>query len=169
MIRDAQEADLPGILAIYNEVLATSTAIYTEQPATLDERKAWFLSRRAQSYPVLVFAQESAVEGFATFGDFRARPGYRFTVEHTVHVHCDCRGTGIGQALVRALFPHARRLGKHVMLAGVDAANDRSIRFHERLGFGQVARFREVGWKFDRWLDLVFLQRMLSDDEDSSR
>ena len=99
--------------------------------------------------------------GFATFGDFRAWPGYRFTVEHTVHVRADGRSRGIGTLLVQALFPRAAALGKHVMIAGVDAANAASIRFHERLGFTQSGRLREVGYKFDRWLDLVFLQRLL--------
>ena len=99
--------------------------------------------------------------GFATFGDFRPWPGYRYTVEHTVHVREDCRGQGIGSELVRALFPRATALGKHVMIAGVDAANTASIRFHEALGFEQVALLKEVGRKFDRWLDLVLLQRWL--------
>jgi L-amino acid N-acyltransferase len=97
--------------------------------------------------------------GFSTFGDFRAWPGYRFTVEHSVHVRADCRGQGVGKELVKALFPRATALDKHVMIAGVDAANHASIRFHERLGFSRVGQLREVGYKFNRWLDLVFLQR----------
>ena len=101
--------------------------------------------------------------GFSTFGDFRAWPGYRFTVEHSVHVRADGRGRGLGTLLVQALFPRAGALGKHVMIAGVDAANSASIRFHERLGFHQCGHLREVGFKFDRWLDLVFLQRMISE------
>ena len=98
---------------------------------------------------------------FATFGDFRAWPGYRFTVEHSVHVRSDCRGQGVGKELMKALFPRATALGKHVMIAGVDAANHASIRFHERLGFEKSGHLREVGHKFDRWLDLVFLQRWI--------
>jgi len=161
MIRTATEADLPGILAIYNDVIATSTAVYADDPVTLQDRLAWFETRRAQSYPVLVAAEDDGVAGFASFGDFRAWPGYRFTVEHSVHVRSDRRGTGVGRRLVEALIPLAREQGKHVMIAGVDAANHASIRFHERLGFEQVAHFREVGHKFGRWLDLVFLQRFL--------
>jgi len=158
-IRDADEADLRGILNIYNDVIATSTAIYSYIPVTLEDRREWWQARVAMSYPVLTAVDESGVLGFATFGDFRAWPGYRFTVEHSVHVRADCRGRGIGQKLVTALFPRAAVLGKHVMIAGVDAANAPSIRFHERLGFQQVGHLREVGFKFDRWLDLVFLQR----------
>lgn len=160
-IRDATEEDLDGLLAIYNDVIRTSTAIFREQPATLEDRRDWWRQRVEQGYPVLVAADESGVLGFASFGDFRSWPGYRFTVEHTVHVRADARGRGIGRALMAPLIAHAAALGKHVMIAGVDADNQGSIAFHERLGFTRVAHFREVGYKFDRWLDLVFLQRML--------
>ena len=160
-IRDARADDLPGILAIYNEVLATSTAIYSDTPATLADREAWWRGRVNQGYPVLVAADDDGVLGFASFGDFRAWPGYRYTVEHTVHVRHDLRGRGVGTALMGPLIASAAALGKHVMIAGVDAGNAASLRFHERLGFVRVAQFREVGFKFGRWLDLVFLQRFL--------
>lgn len=160
-IRDTQEADLPGLVAIYNEVIATSTAVYSDVPVTLQDRQQWRQARIASGYPVLVASDPSGVLGFATFGDFRAWPGYRYTVEHTVHVRADCRGRGIGGALLQALFPRAALLGKHVMIAGVDAANTASIRFHERHGFERAGHLREVGRKFDRWLDLVFLQRWI--------
>jgi L-amino acid N-acyltransferase len=168
-IRAASEADLPGILAIYNDVIATSTAVYTSEPATLDERRAWFSTRHAHGFPVLVAADRDQVLGFASFGEWRgAWPGYRCTVEHSVHVRADVRGRGVGRALVEALFPAALALGKHVMIGGIDAANDASIRFHARLGFERVACFREVGHKFGRWLDLIFMQRFL-DPPGSSR
>lgn len=160
-IRDATEADLPMILAIYNEIIANTTAVYSEQPVTLDDRRAWWRSRTDQHYPVLVACDSSGVGGFAAFGDFRAWPCYRHTVEHSVHVRADCRGQGIGKRLLTELFPRASALGKHVMIAGIDAANSRSIGLHEHLGFERVAHFREVGHKFGRWLDLVFLQRWL--------
>jgi L-amino acid N-acyltransferase len=162
-VRPAQKSDLPGILAIYNEVIATSTAIYALEPSTLDERKSWLASRSAAGFPVLV-ATDSAgmVLGFSSFGEWRgAWAGYRYTVEHSVHVRADVRGRGIGRALVEALFPLALSLGKHVMIGGIDAENSASIRFHERLGFEPVAHFREVGNKFGRWLDLVFMQHFL--------
>lgn len=161
-IRDANEGDLPGLLAIYNDVIATSTAVYSYVPVTLEDRTQWWRSRTAQGYPVLVAVDDSEVLGFSTFGDFRTWPGYRFTVEHSVHVRADRRGQGIGQKLVQALFPRAAALGKHVMIAGVDGANTASIRFHERLGFEKAGQLREVGFKFDRWLDLVFLQRWIA-------
>jgi L-amino acid N-acyltransferase len=162
-IRDALESDLPGLLTIYNDVIATSTAVYSYTPVTLDDRVQWWRARVAYEYPVFVAVDDSGVLGFSTFGDFRPWPGYRFTVEHSVHVRADCRGQGIGKQLVQALFPRAAALGKHVMIAGVDAANTPSIRFHERLGFERAGHLREVGHKFDRWLDLVFLQRWIGD------
>ena len=163
LIRDAAEADLPGILTIYNEVIRTSSAVYTEQEATLDDRRAWLAARAAMGYPVLVAAApvDGSVLGYSTFGDFRPWPGYRHTVEHSVYVHADARGRGLGAALIQPLFDRAASLGKHVMVAGIDAANPASIRLHERLGFERVGLLREVGVKFGRWLDLVFMQRFL--------
>src|SRR5215208_4589832 len=126
-IRDASTDDVPGILAIYNDVIATSTAVYRDDPATLDDRLQWFNARQAQSYPVLVaeegrpaaFAEatapkdgrplqtEGGILGFASYGDFRTWPGYRFSVEHTVHIRADQRGRGVGTLLMRALIQHA--------------------------------------------------------------
>ena len=160
-VRDAIADDLPAILEIYNDVIATTTAVYRDDPATLDDRQAWWQARVTQGYPVLVAHDDGTVLGFASFGDFRAWPGYRFTVEHTVHVRSDCRGRGVGHLLMTDLLRRGRELGKHVMVAGVDAENAGSIRFHERLGFERVGHLREVGFKFGRRLDLVFLQKML--------
>jgi L-amino acid N-acyltransferase len=160
-IRDAVEEDLPEITAIYNDVLMTSTAIYRDEPATVAERLTFWKARVEQNYPTLVACGGGALIGFASFGDFRAWPGYRFTVEHTVHVHALWRGRGVGSELLRALIPRAAALGKHVMIGGIDADNVASLRFHERLGFEQVALFKEVGFKFGRFLDLVFVQLRL--------
>ena len=160
-IREARLEDIPDVLAIYNQVMATSTAIYRDEPATLDAHLEWFRARTERGFPVLVAIDAAGVAGFASFGDFRQWPGYRFTVEHSVHVRADRRGAGVGSALMRPLIARATSMGKHVMIAGVDAENAESLRFHERLGFVQVAHFREVGFKFGRWLDLKFLQRTL--------
>jgi phosphinothricin acetyltransferase len=161
-LRAATEDDLPAILAIYNDVIRTSTAIYALEPGTLEDRRAWLEARVANGYPVLVAERDAALLGFSSFGDWRgAWGGYRYTVEHSVHVRADARGAGVGRALLEALFPLARERGKHVMLGAIDAANAGSIRFHERLGFREVAHFQEVGHKFGRWLDLVFMQRFL--------
>jgi phosphinothricin acetyltransferase len=161
-IREAHEADLPAILEIYNDVVATSTAIYRDEPATLDDRRFWFAARKAEAQPVLVAIEADAIVGFAAFGGFRPWPGYRFTVEHSVHVRADRRGRGVGAALMAPLIDRASALGMHVMIAGIDADNEGSIRFHERLGFEKVAHMKQVGFKFGRWLDLVLMQRFLT-------
>jgi phosphinothricin acetyltransferase len=161
-IRDATETDLAGIVAIYNEIIANSTAVYIDRPSTIEDRRAWMADRRRSGYPVVVAADERGVLGFASFGDWRGSwPGYRHTVEHTVHIRADARGGGVGSKLMAVLFERGAAIGKHVMIGGVDAANAASRRFHERLGFAEVAHFHEVGRKFDRWLDLVFVQRFL--------
>jgi L-amino acid N-acyltransferase len=161
-IRDAVDDDVPGILAIYNDVIATSTAVYREDPATLEDRQQWFAARREQSYPILVAGDSSGILGFASYGDFRTWPGYRFSVEHSVHIRADQRGHGVGTSLMEALIQRAIDQGKHVMIGGVDADNEASLRFHERLGFVRAARLSEVGFKFGRWLDLVFVQRVFA-------
>lgn len=161
-IRGARSADVPGILAIHNEVVRNSTAIYALEPTTLEERSAWFDAKQAQGMPLLVAEDPLGVAGYATFGDFRgAWPGYRYTVEHSVHVREDLRGRGLGTRLVTDLIPLAQAMGKHVMIGGIDATNEASLRMHERLGFVRAANLAEVGHKFGRWLDLVFVQRFL--------
>jgi L-amino acid N-acyltransferase len=160
-IRDATEADLPGINTIRGEVIATSTAIFAEEPGTLDDRHAWLLERREQGYPVLVAVDGDEVIAFASFGDFRDQGGYENTVEHTIHVRPDARSQGVGSALLAELIARAGALSKHVMVGAVDAANDGSLRFHERHGFVRVAQMPEVGRKHGEWLDLVLVQLLL--------
>jgi L-amino acid N-acyltransferase YncA len=162
-IRDAVEADFDKITAIYNEVLTNSTAIYNDSPTTREERLVWWRARREQGYPVLVAVDGNLVAGFATFGDFRPWPGYRFTVEGTIHIHSSSRGHGVGTELLKALVHRAKILGKHTMIAGVDSENTASLRFLERFGFERVAHLREVGYKFNRFLDLVFLQYWITE------
>jgi L-amino acid N-acyltransferase YncA len=162
LIRDAHEDDLPAILAIHNDAVLTTTAIWNSTPVDLEDRRAWLAARRRAGYPVLVADQAGEVAGYASFGDWRAWEGYRFTVENSIYIRADRRGHGIGSALLAPLVAAAGRLGKHVMVAGIEAGNAASIRLHHRHGFVQVGHFREVGEKFGRWLDLVFLQRTLA-------
>lgn len=161
-IRDAVEADFDEITAIYNEVLMHSTAIYNDRPATREERVAWWHGRLQQGYPVVVASEANRIAGFATFGDFRAWPGYRYTVEGTVHIHAESRGQGVGTGLLKEIIERARAIGKHVMIAGVDSQNAASLRFLQRFGFERAGELREVGYKFDRHLSLVFLQFWLT-------
>ncbi|RCK25856.1 GNAT family N-acetyltransferase [Thalassospira lucentensis] len=167
-IRTATKGDLPAILEIYNDVLLTSTAIYDDQPSSLEERLDWFEGRVQQGFPVLVAEEGGAVVGFASYGPWRGRWGYRFTVEHSVHVDARHRGAGAGGALLAALIELAKEAGLHVMVGGIDAENLNSIRFHARFGFEQVGHAKEVARKFDRWLDLVTMQLFL-DDGDQTR
>lgn len=161
-IRDVRDDDLPEILAIHNDAVLTTTAIWNSTPVDLDDRRAWLAARRQAGYPVLVAERDGLVAGYASFGDWRAWEGYRFTVENSVYVRADQRGQGVGSTLLGPLIEAAAALGKHVMVAGIEAANEASIRLHRRHGFEQAGHFREVGEKFGRWLDLVFLQRKLA-------
>ena len=159
--RAASDDDLPALLAIYNRVIETSTAIYRDEPTTLEERRAWLVARRAAGFPVIVAEHGRAVAGFASYGEWRgAFPGYRHTVEHSVHVAEGQRGAGVGAALMGHLLDLAREAGVHAMVGAVDADNAASLGFHARLGFNQAAHFHEVGRKFGRWLDLVFVEKV---------
>jgi len=161
VIADASLQDLPQILAIYNEVIRTSTAVFSELEFTEARGTAWFDAKMEHGFPMIVARDASGVAGFGTFGEFRAWPGYRHSIEHSVHVRADRRGQGIGRALLAALMVRAAGMGKHVMIAGIDADNGVSIRLHRSLGFTSVGHFHEVGFKFGRWLDLVFMECIL--------
>jgi phosphinothricin acetyltransferase len=166
LIRDADDSDLPQMVEIMNALLPTSTIEWTDTLHTLDDRRAWLGTHREAGDPVLVAEADGEIAGFATYGDFRDSqkwPGYRFVVEHTVHVRERYWGTGVGRALLAALRQRAAAAGKRVMVAAVDGENAGSIRFHERCGFVEVARMPGIGFKFGRWLTLVLLQRNVLD------
>lgn len=161
-IRDAQPADADAIAAIYNHVVAHTTAIWNDHQVDGENRREWIAGRQRAGYPVLVATDDDGpVLGYASFGDWRAADGYRHTVELSVHVRADQRGAGLGRALLMALIARARASGKHVMVAAIEAGNVGSIRLHEKLGFQQVGLMPGVGTKFGRWLDLAFLQLVL--------
>ena len=164
-IRDAEEHDVEAITTLYNQHIATRTIEWTERPHTVEARRTWLAEKRSGGWPVLVaLSDDGDVVGVATYGDFRdstAREGNRFTVEHTVHVHESAAGLGVGRSLVEELLGRARSAGLHAMIGAIDGENPASIAFHERLGFVEVGRLPEVGRKFDRWLDLVLMQRIL--------
>jgi L-amino acid N-acyltransferase YncA len=162
VVREADPSDLPAILAIYNEVIATSDAIFADDPVTLDSRRAWLASKRERGHPALVAELVTGeVAGFATYGPFRAWPGYRDTVEHSIHVGSPHRRRGVGHALLTALIERARLDGVHVMVAGIDGGNASSIEFHAAHGFVHAGLLKEVGRKGERRLDLVFMQLTL--------
>jgi phosphinothricin acetyltransferase len=160
IVRDATPADMGAVADILNDVIATTTAIWSDDRVDVSERLIWYEQRHMAGYPVLVAADDE-IAGFASFSDFRPWPGYAATVEHSVHVRGTRRRAGVGTLLVREIIERATVLGKHVLIAGVEATNDASLRLHHRLGFQQVAYLPEVGRKFDRWLDLVLLHLTL--------
>ncbi len=161
MTSDASRDDLAGILAIYNEVIRHSTAVYSEEEFTPARGEAWFDTKMQHGFPMIVARDAAGIAGFGTFGEFRAWPCYRNSVEHSVHVRADRRGQGIGRILVTELLERAAAAGKHVMIGGIDADNAASLSLHRSLGFIEVGHFREVGFKFGRWLDLKFMQCIL--------
>ena len=165
VIRDARDADLPQIVDLVNAHLLTTTTEWTDTPYTLDDRRLWLKKHQEADEPVLVTDTGRDIAGFATYGDFRDSrkwPGYRYVVEHTIHVRETYWGTGVGRALLEALVHRAQAAGKRVMVAAVDGANAGSVRFHERCGFVEVGRMPDIGFKLDRWCTLVLLQRDLS-------
>jgi L-amino acid N-acyltransferase len=161
-IRVAVREDFEQITEIYNSIVVGSTAVYNDQPATVDERVAWWSGRLEKGFPVLVAVEGESVLGYGSFGEFRSWPGYRFTVEGTVHVREGMRGRGVGGRLLSQLVERARGMGKHVMIAGVDAGNEASLKFLQANGFVPAGELREVGFKFGRYLDLRFLQFWLT-------
>jgi L-amino acid N-acyltransferase len=158
----AQVIDIPAILDIYNDAVLNTTASWDYEPATLSHRTQWFEQHQQQGFPVLVAQTETnRVVGWGALSKFRDKIGYQYTVEHSVYIASGWRGQGIGRGIVQALVDEASRMGKHVILGGVEKSNEASLRLHRGLGFEEVAHFRQVGYKFDQWLDLVFLQKIL--------
>jgi len=168
LIREAGPGDVEAITELTNTLIATTTIEWRDAPYALDDRHAWLAAKREAGFPVLVAVDETeggAVVGWAGLGDFRDTqrwPGYRFTVEHSIHVRRDHWGRGTGRALLDALAERARAAGKRVMVAAIDGDNADAIRFHERVGFVAVGRLPGVGEKFGRRLDLVLMQRDLA-------
>ena len=167
LIENASRHDLPQILAIYNEVIRNSTAVYSEEELAPAGGETWFDAKKQHGFPLIVARDASGIAGFGTLGEFRAWPCYRHSVEHSVHVRVDRRGQGVGRALVIELLARAAAMRMHVMIAGIDADNAVSIGLHRSLGFTRVGHFHEVGFKFGRWLDLVFMECILTATRDS--
>jgi phosphinothricin acetyltransferase len=150
------------ILDIFNEVILNSTALYDYKERTPQSMVLWFKAKQDGGFPVFGVEDDAGnLLGFGSYGSFRAWPAYKYTVEHSVYVHKDWRGQGIGRILMQELIGFARKNELHAMLGGIDAANNASIALHEKLGFKHVGTLPQVGFKFDRWLDLAFYQLIL--------
>ena len=155
-------AHAAGILDILNDAIVNSTAIYDYTPRAPETMVGWFDAKSKRDFPVIGAVDDSGeLLGFATYGTFRTWPAYKYSVEHSVYVHKDHRGRGIGSTLMRRLIEIAKQQQYHVMLGGIDADNRGSIVLHERLGFVHAGTIRQAGFKFGRWLDLAFYQLLL--------
>ena len=163
LIRDALETDLPALRDIFNDAVLNTTAIWMDHTVDLANRQAWFAARAQQGYPILV-AENAAGEvvGYASFGDWRPFDGFCHTVEHSVYIRVDQRGKGLGPQLLTALIERAKACDKHVMVAAIESGNAASIGLHQRLGFAITGQMPQVGRKFGRWLDLTFMQLILT-------
>jgi len=161
-VRDAREDDLTDILDIYNDVIINTTAVYSEKPHTLQMRQDWYNDRIDNNFPVFVADNDGKIAGFSSFGHFRAWPCYRYTVEVSVYVGSSYRGKGISKRLLQVLIDRAGEMNVHAVIAGISADNQVSINLHRSFGFEEVANFKEVGYKFGRWLDLKFFELMLN-------
>lgn len=159
-IRLAAARDLAAINDIYNHYVLTSTCTYEEEPVSLAAREEWFAGHD-ERHPVTVAELDGRVVGWASLSLHRVRSAYRYSVENSVYIDREHHRRGLGAALLTDLIARARDLGYHTLVAGCDSAQTASIGLHERHGFERVAHFRQVGFKFGRWLDVIFLQRML--------
>ncbi len=162
-IREAAVVDVGAITEIFNDAILNTTAVYFYDPVSEGNRLEWLQIKQKDEWPVFVAEQNGQVLGFSTFGPFRPWPAYLHSVEHSVYVHPKHRGQGIGKLLMEPVISAAKAKNMHTLIAGIDASNAASFTLHQRLGFVQVAHFREVGFKFGRWLDLVFMQKMLDE------
>ena len=151
-----------AILAILNDAIANSTALYDYKPRSPETMQAWWEAKQRGNFPVIGVEDDAgALLGFASYGPFRAWPAYKYTVEHSVYVDARTRGQGVGRALLGAIVLAAEKQDYHVMVGGIDAANAISIKLHESLGFKACGVVRQAGFKFGRWLDLAFYQLIL--------
>lgn len=155
-----------AILDILNDAILHTTALYDYAPRPRESMAGWFAAKRAGAFPVLgVEDGAGQLLGFATYGSFRQYAAFKYTVEHSVYVHRDHRGRGIGRCLMSALIDRARRQDLHLLVGALDAANAPSIALHSALGFRHAGTIAEAGYKFGRWLDLAFYELRLPTPE----
>ncbi len=165
IVRAASETDLPAILDIYNEAALNTTATADTTPQKLDARREWYEHRRKLGLPVLVAEEDGRVVGWSSLSPYSNRAGYRFTAEDSIYVAADSRGVGVGKALLGPLIEAARDAELHLLVAKIDSANQVSIHLHERFGFEGVGVLREAIFKFDRWLDVTYMQMLINGGE----
>ena len=160
-IRTYTERDCPAILAIINEAILTSTALYDYLPRTLEQQIAIFEDKILKGFPIIVAEENNQVIGFGYYSEFRFREAYKFTVEHSVYADKNYIGKGVGKLLLTELIELAKGQKLHTMIGVIDSENINSITFHEKFGFEKAGYIKESGYKFDKWLDSVFMQKIL--------
>ncbi|WP_224982573.1 GNAT family N-acetyltransferase [Geomonas agri] len=162
VVRCSFERHGDAILDIFNDAIVHSTALYEYQPRTRQFMQNWFETKRSAGFPIIGIEDCNGVLlAFGSYGTFRAFPAFKYTVEHSVYVHKDHRGRGLGRSVMQELIAAARGNGMHAMIGGIDATNTGSIALHEQLGFKHVGTLPQVGFKFGKWLDLAFYQLLL--------
>jgi len=161
IVRNAETKDLASIREIMNDAVLNTTAIYDYHERSDVYVQHWFESLTQAGMPVLVCEVDGLCVAYGCYAVFRPKDGYRFCVEHSIYVHKDYRGKGLGKMLLEKLIDTARQQNLHTMIAGIDAENVESITFHKKFGFAECGYLKEVGYKFDRWLDLVFMEKIL--------
>jgi L-amino acid N-acyltransferase YncA len=160
-ISRATTQDLAGLLAIMNHNILHSKAVYDYEPKTRTEIEQWFAEKTTAGWPVIVAKQGNEVAGYGSYGAFRFKEGFKYTVEHSVYVAEGHHGKGIGNLLMHELIRLAKQQGYHTMIGCIDAGNAGSVAFHKRFGFTEAGVLKEAGFKFGEWLDLLFMQLML--------
>lgn len=162
IVQCTHERHADAILEIFNDAIINSTALYDYKPRDAQKMVAWFEAKRAGKFPVIGVEDENGtLLAFGSYGTFRAFPAFKYTMEHSVYVHKDHRGRGLGRVIMDAVIAAARENDVHALMGAIDATNAGSIALHERLGFKHVGTLPEVGFKFGRWLDLAFYQLLL--------
>jgi phosphinothricin acetyltransferase len=161
IIRNAKRDDLPSILKIVNYEIENTTSVYDYKTRTLQNQIAWFEKKKLKKMPVIIAEKNGYVIGFGTFGIFRPWEGYQFSAEHSIYMNKNFRGKGTGKKIMNKLIQLAKEQNFHIMIAGIDANNTKSIKFHHNFGFKEVGRFDQIGFKFEKWLDLIFMQLFL--------
>jgi L-amino acid N-acyltransferase len=163
LVACTEERHADAILAIFNEAIANSTALWDYQPRPRSSMQAWFAAKRAGACPVPGIESDAGeLLAFGSWGPFRAWPAYKYTVEHSVYVHAAHRGQGLGRRVMQALLAEAEAREVHVMVGAIEAGNRASLALHASLGFTPAGTVREAGFKFGRWLDLALVQRVLA-------
>jgi L-amino acid N-acyltransferase YncA len=161
LIRPFRETDAEAVLAIWNPIIRSTTITFTSEEKTAQGLGQMIAARRSAGQEFFVAEQGGRVLGFATYAQFRAGNGYARAMEHTIILGPEAKGQGLGRGLMTHLEDHARAAGNHTLFAGVSGENAGGVAFHAAIGFTEIARIREVGRKFDRWLDLVLMQKIL--------